>query len=431
MPPNVPNTLLPLETFRRISGWHKYFFWQLSNQDIPLTDSSDLLVMEHTWQKPMTAARSDIRQAIAVAEQKLQTALGYDVSTRYRQDAVVFNSASTYSGPSYGRPYYGYGYGGAAYGNNLMYLPVGKIQRLATLNYTELGEAAITLSDSDGDNLDDTFTGTFADAVTDPADVVVSISASDQPDSYVTDDSTSPADWQLRPVKVTRPDAATLKITGPAWIVVKPALYEHATPAAGYNNSSTGVNSSGAIDPDTATNFVSGVTLYKKVYSNEGQATLVRKYGAVEALYPVTATVVNAELGQVAINLGGCCDTVLTNYGCGYVTSEEIRFNYEAGATRQGFKQSGYLQYQSEWDVITARFAVAELAQVQSAQEKHNPFFSFYREDLALVGNGTVNNLYRVDNDILANKFRNTRRGAVEAWQAVATLAQVRAINLG
>lgn len=428
MPPNSPQTLLSLERFREICGAHPYFFWQLSNSKIPLSDNSDALFVEKTWQRGLAAARSDVRLAIAQAEQKLQTELGYDVSTRYRTEGyapsrvVTVRSNAWYGAlPGYNRqPWFGGG---------ILNLNVGKLQRIATVSYEKLVDSStLEYSDSDGDGLNDTFTGTFADTDNDPALVLVAFSEADQPANYVTDESSSPVDWQLRPVKVKRLNDNTLQISGPSWLLVKPKMYEHAPPSAGYNNTLVGVDSSGALNPDTATNFVTGLTAWLKVYSNEGQATLVRRNGSEETEYPITATIVDARNGRVAVDFCGCYD-----YGscCTGPVQEEIRINYEAGATAD-FRRAQYLQYQTDWDAVTAHFAIALMPQVTTLADRKNSVFNFYRLDLAQVGSqqGESGQGYRVDNGILSNGFQNTRRGAVEAWQVVTRLAQVRAINI-
>lgn len=414
MPPNSPQTLLSLEAFREIIGYDPYFFYGLANQKKILTDSSDMLVSEYTWQRPNAAGRSDFRSAISSAEQKLSTALGYDVSTRYRRETISLGLVRQ------------------RYGVGITNLKVGKLQRVATVTYEELGwgagngAVAVTISDENNDQLGDTFTGTFTDSETDPALVIVAFSSGDRigPARVVSD----PLNWQVRGARVTRLNDSTLEITGPSWLLVKPALYEKAIPANGYNSSQTGIDSSGSLDPGVATNFVTGLTLYKKVYTDEAQALLVRRYGGEETTYPVSVTVLDAELGQAQINFYGC-------YGsypawCGGPYTEEIQISYEAGATNSSFEQAGNLDYQTDWDTVVARFAIAELAADPAVTQKRSPQLYYWREDMALVGSGQQNNLYRVANPILENGFKNTRRGAVEAWQKVVSLAQLRAVNL-
>lgn len=429
MPPNKPQTLLSLEAFRQNIGWMPTLFYQLANEKVPLTDSADLIVAEYPWQRPMAAARSDFRAAIAKAEQKLCTFLGYDVATRYRSEGYATGYLKYVPRSSAYGNWGGYynGYGGA-----LLQLNVGKLQRIATVSYTALTDVEVTLRDGDGDGLLDTFTGTFSDTGTDPASVVVAFSEGDQPPNAGTSTTTNPLDWQIRPVSVTRLDDTTLQIVGPSWLLVKPTLYERAGPSAGYNSAQTGISSSGTFDPATLSNYVTGVAAWKKVYSNENTATLVRRFGATETTSTITATVVDADLGQVQLDLAGCDCAGIGSDWCGPGTpTEEIRINYEAGAT-DAFRAAQYLQFQTDWDTTVSRFAIAELSNAPAATQKQNPIVFYWREDLAHVGSvmGGNGDSYRVANEVLNNPFRNTRRGAVEAWMAVQTLAQHRAVNI-
>lgn len=444
MPPNKPQTALSLEAFRQVIGYAPFVFYQLANEQVPLTDFSNLVVSEYNWQNPMAASRSDFRRAIQTAEQKLCDLLNYDVSTRYRQQAVdpgylrsLVNPARINGGYGFYGPVGGvYGSWGGYYGNSyqaptLIQLEVGKLQRIATVSYTALGDFAITITDEDGDNVNDTFTGTFADSTSDPAQLVVAFSDSDQVSASATGAATTdPTDWLIRPVTITRKDANTLQVIGPSWLVVKPINYEKATPAAGYNSSQTGVSSSGTFDPNAASGvYVATLALWQKVYTDENTATFVRRFGGDEYAYTVPVTIVNADLGQVEIDLWSC-------YSCAPscwpgMSTDELRINYEAGATND-YKRFPYLKFESDWETIVARFAVAELPQSPAATQRQNPMMAFYREDLArtgTVGSDGAGSSYRISNDILNNPFRNTRRGAVEAFQAVQSLAQHRAVN--
>jgi hypothetical protein len=427
MPPNKPQTLLPLESFRQIIGWMPTLFYQMANDKTPLTDSADLVVCEYPWQRPMAAARSDFRAAIAKAEQKLCNFLNYDVATRYRSEGYAVGYLKYIPRTNaYGN--WGSYYGGRSGGGALLQLNVGKLQKIATLAYSALTDLAVDLTDEDGDGLLDTFTGTFTDTLTDPASVLVAFDTDDQPPNSGTAASANPVDWQIRPVTVTRLNASTLQVVGPSWLLVKPSLYERTGPSAGYNSSQTGISSSGTFDPNLTTSYVAGLTAWKKVYSNENTATLVRRLAGNETSYTVNATIVDADMGQVQLDLSGCDSTFWCVPGA---PAEEIRINYEAGAT-DAFKAAQYSQYQTDWDTTVARFAIAELAQVPAATQKQNPQLFYWREDLAHTGN--MNNgggdSYRVSNEVLNNPFRNTRRGAVDAWAAVSVLAQSRAVNI-
>lgn len=434
MPPNKPQTLLSLEKFRQDINWHPFFFYQLVQSSLtPLTDSADLIVSEYTWQRPMAAARNDFRRAIQSAEQKLCTLLNYDVATRYRQEVVDLNYLrlqNTNAGYGYGSSYMsGYNYDNPARFN----LRVGKLQRIGTVGYTALTDFAVIITDEDSDGILDTFTGTFAnsDTTLDLSTVVVAFKTADQlPASATGADTTSPVEWLVRPITVTRLNPTTIQVVGPSWLLVQPKSYEKAGPSAGVMNpvGSTGISTSGTFDPNQTGTYVAGLSVWQKVYTDENVATFVRKFGGSEYTFQTPVTIVNADLGQVQIDLWNCYGGVPACVGYG---TDELRINYEAGATAD-FEQAGYLPYLSDWETIVSRFAIAELAQVPAATQRQNPALYWWREDLAHTGSQSANmaaDSYRVSNDILNNPFRNTRRGAVEAFMAVSSLAQQRAFN--
>jgi hypothetical protein len=71
--------------------------------------------------------------------------------------------------------------------------------------------------------------------------------------------------------------------------------------------------------------------------------------------------------GLVQVDLSGCSYLSYGPSWCGPGNAtEEIRINYEAGATNS-FRQAQYLNYQTDWDTVVARFAIAELSQVPAA----------------------------------------------------------------
>jgi hypothetical protein len=93
---------------------------------------------------------------------------------------------------------------------------------------------------------------------------------------------------------------------------------------------------------------------------------------------------VDADMGQVQLICPGVMGSAANWCGPGTPT-EEIRINYEAGAT-DAFRAAQYSQYQTDWDTTVARFAIAELAQVPAATQKQNPQVFYWREDLAHTG---------------------------------------------
>ena len=62
-------TLLPLETWRNLMGFHPYHYWQLSsNSAVPVDTGCNTLVWSYPWLSVDAASRQDIAQAIETAE---------------------------------------------------------------------------------------------------------------------------------------------------------------------------------------------------------------------------------------------------------------------------------------------------------------------------------------------------------------------------
>ena len=444
MPPNSSQTLLPDETFRQVINWQPYFYRQLATKEMPITSSCNPLVREYQWQGNVQAGRSDIRSAIATAEQRLCEMLNFDVGMRYRQEAIDPGYLKRISGPQ--QTYYsggggwwgGYGYG--LYpgwwrsGPALVQLSVGKLQKIATVSYTQLADStALNRYDTDGDQLDDTFVATFADTTSDPAMLIVAFKAADQVFSttyqYQTALSQEPLDWQIRPVKITRLNANTIQAVGPSWLLVKPAKYEGYYVGGLNEPSLAGIDSSGAIALKDAANFVTGLTLWTKVYTNADTIEYVVRADGQAYSTQIPVTWVDGDLGQIQINLSGVCYPFAAPSCWTAGVTEEIRVNYEAGATPQYLRGIGFT---TDWSQVITRYALAELQKPICACDTLNQQLFYWQADLALVGRGESNNteMFRVANDVLDCPL-GTRRGAVDAWRAISRLAQHRAVNLG
>ncbi|MCL5998277.1 MAG: hypothetical protein M1546_19825, partial [Chloroflexi bacterium] len=64
--------LLPSDEFRRILGFSPYHFWQLADNDkARITSNCNPLVMQYAWQNADAIGRSEILEAIELAERRL------------------------------------------------------------------------------------------------------------------------------------------------------------------------------------------------------------------------------------------------------------------------------------------------------------------------------------------------------------------------
>ena len=436
MPPNSQNNLMSLETFRKKLGYNPWFFWQLSNLQVPLTSNSKTLLREYAWQMGDSAGREEIRVAIASAERKLRQYLGYDVDVRYRSQTLDTNDsglATFYQVP-------GIGQYPANYVNNTnlpgfpLELNVGKIKRVATKTYVEIGSATVAYSDLDNDTLKESFTADYTgDSTTDVSQVVAAVSVADR--TYLPEKEDVLSEWLIRPVKVSRPTGQSnvIRVQGSSWLLTKPMLYEGVLNAPGYSNS-TGVNSSGAFDPNsnTPSPMLTTITLYRSVYSAENNAVVNlynRGTGALINSYNIPTfftSEMQRKLGYVSLNwyelgnaLYGCQNAAAT---CSYPgTNVELVINYEAGA---GYRQQDEI---ADWQTTVYRLACSELKKSIAGSDQANAETTYWQRNLAKVLQGE--NAYRIDNQDLKCPW-GTTQGAIDAWNMVKELAIQKSVTV-
>ena len=69
--------LLPLEDWRRISGYNPFHCFQLADTTlVPVTSACNTLVKEHSWQDVNAPGRRQVCEAIESAEGRLRDYLG-------------------------------------------------------------------------------------------------------------------------------------------------------------------------------------------------------------------------------------------------------------------------------------------------------------------------------------------------------------------
>jgi hypothetical protein len=417
-------TLLDLDTFRSIIGWNPLHFWQLSNEDYsPLTNACSTLLREYSWQNAGAAGRTEIAEAIATAEKRLTDYLKFSPISHYVTDVVETGCLQHNFGA-----YQGAGQPG------FVRLNEGKVTRLATETATLIDDAAaVVYTDEDGDGLDDTFAVTINDSATDPADIEVYFSSGDQLVPFNTSDYL--CRWQIRPVVTTRTNANTIVVKGARWLCVKPVRYESFVAAAGYNNDTFGnLDSSGALDPTVATNFVTRLGVYKRETSATNQATLVYTNGdGSESSYSFNVTLAAASSGLVALRIAGGADCPCT---CGYgfwnpygafgayqnvgypaYPSVRLEINYRAGGAL------------ADWQTIVTRLALAELKKRICACEDANMEIYRWQQDLARA-NGVTEEQFRISNEALGNPL-GTLRGQIYAWERIKDRGLTRGIRVG
>lgn len=420
MPPNNPVTLLPLETFRQEVDYLGFHFWQLANKLVPLTASCSTLLKEYSDQSTEAAGRYQLRLAISKAEQRLLDYLQFDVATKYNEDTYdvgflqAMGRGSNQVYPAYYWPMGGLNWAGVGNWNNqptLLELDKGRLSRIATRSWVAVNDGAVTYHDYDLDGLNDTFTATINDASTPLSDFGVFFTIADQVQSYpnLTIDN-----WQIRPVTFSRA-AGVVTATGPAWLLVQPIKYEGVKNFPGYNTSGTGADSSGAYDPNDPTVFVTSVSFYKKVYTNENLAYLdINDCGTIQT-FQLCATIADRRTGQVKLDFG-CCQGLPGGCPSTWNASQSIRINYEAG------------EELTNWQTIVTRLALAELRKKICACEQNNQEVNWWQHNLTETSTGSQGN-YKIDNDALGNPL-GTRAGAIYAWNQIKNLRMIRGVNM-
>ncbi len=419
MPPNYPQTLLPLETFRDELGHNPFHWWQLAGPLMPLTASCSTLLREYSWQSVDAAGRSEIRKAIAEAEKNLRNYLGFDVATRYWEETMDVGYLKMLGGNDIDYPvgyYWPTGYNGALSPRTWILSPAlatcqaGSLTRIATRTWTPISEQAVNYYDYDGDGLNDTFEVQIADASTDLADFGLFFADADR----VKNAQNLPVEaWQVRPVTFSR-SGGVVTATGPSWMLVIPKKYEGVGNPVGVNITGTGMSSSGSYDPANSSNFVSNLAFYKKVYTKENTAYWIFDDCGTLTTLEICATIADASTGQVRLDFSCCPQAVSPS---NYSATQRIQINYEAG------------QEIKDWQTIVTRYALAELRKRICACEQNNAEVQRWQRDLAQVAANGGTDGYRIDDETLGNPL-GTRAGAVYAWNQIKNLRKLSAVNL-
>lgn len=305
-------TLLPLDTWAEIMGINPYEFNQIGT-GFPTVNQAQC---EHVWfQLPWQQdflSREELARAIAKAEGMIASELRYWPAPKY-----FVNETHTYP-----RPFKRYGWGGGGtvrYQWKSVQLDWGKVQGGGTQARTLINAAAaVTLSDTDSDTINDRFTiGPIATTVTDPDEIAIYFNSVDR-NGVALDES-----WRIRPITVTI-SGGNVTITGHASQLILPDLTSPVNPVV--------------LNVTTAANFATTVELYRvyrdatSTVANPAQGNAVWEEFDCETppcnvtYLPVCLGARNAEMGQVSVDfyqngVNGCFsaepDRVVLNYLAG------------------------------------------------------------------------------------------------------------------
>lgn len=221
-------------------------------------------------------SRSEIAQALATAEDRLQQYLGYPVAPRFVEETHPFSF-----GP--------------------IKLRNAKVRRLGNEELTFIGNANVSYVDRDGDGLAETFTVSQATTVTDANDLAVYFVAAD-------------GVGRVQPVNVSI-NSGIATITGAAWLLARPVLYDRPVPEY--------------LDPTNPANYVTTLDVYQRT-AGESVVSYTYHPGITTPTDPNygTWTILDADNGLVYLAPDACQPFAI--FGCNdHPTHVTIR--YEAG----------------------------------------------------------------------------------------------------
>lgn len=410
--------ILPLDTFREVIGYSPFHFWQLANTKVPITDACNELVKEYAWQNTDAQGRSEIKEAIEVAEGRWREHAGYSGAPHWVEETVQYPRF-------YDRALDRLHYADADGRWISLRVGEGKVQAAGIESLTLLGTVTTALggglvfSDADGDGLNDTFTATLATTLTDTDEIAIYFASGDRLDAEDAGER-----WRIKPVSV-KISGGNVTIRGRYWLLVKPILYQ-------------GV-ASDQLDPSTVSNFVSSLEIYQRRNNSQGttlttaQAVLIYESQPYPAFCdPVFNSNNSTDPGGVGQSIGR---VNIRDGETGYVSPVAVQYN----ATTQQFAavwenwrppDRATIRYYAgeplvngqvnrEWAVVITRLAAAEMSRRICGCEQSNRELFRWQVDLAMDMDGAAS--FSVSPEDLDNPL-GTRAGQVYAWKRIRQL---------
>jgi hypothetical protein len=427
----VPS-LLPLDGFRRVLGFNPWHFWGLTNATVPVTSACNDVVREYAWQAADAVGRHEITEAIALAEARLADALQYHTAPKYEVLTVqwphYFNDAEVRLGPAQ-PPWH----------RLKVQLPKGKVRKIGfrRLDMIEIA-SPITLSDDDGDGLNETFEISFPTTVIDPEEIAIYFEACCRWDDMGGGDVDAMEPYRIRPIQVIIA-AGTATVRGRAWLLVCPLQYE-------------GAPTVGGLDPTTPGVLAANLDAYRLWYdptgvvADESQAVMLwdTDPGACGGCCCGTSTLPASSAGDPAAEAYSVARAGISDSDNGLVVPAEALYNAASGVWCEtgpgGCREpdraklrvlSGVplkrCQVDDRMRLLVARMAMADMAKPICACESANRELHTWQFDVSRAG-GANDEQFAVSEKDLRNPF-GTRRGHIFAWREVERLAIVRGFS--
>lgn len=430
------HNIMPVESWRKTMGYHPFHFWGFADTDLlKLTSACNKVVPQYSWQSRDMVSRHSIEQAIQSAESRLREYLNYSVGRRFVTETK-----------DYPRPaHYGHQFIGAATADGRwqnVRLSEGHIRNVGVETYELIsGGLAVTYSDADGDNVEETFTVTFATSVSDVDQLGLYFAEADRLDGEGVSER-----YRINPITI-KLASGTATVKGRSWLLAPPIKYE------GFAYDGSG------LDPAAVANKVTTIDVYRRYADPTGtttgtsQAMLIwesepyppwavccgstgltfedgRRDPAAEAYAIGRVQVRNAKLGEVGIGRATYdADTGQWNaneWGT-YRQPDRVTIRYEAGVKIDGVESPALQSVRKgDWDLIVARLACAEMPRRQFACEQANQEIYRWQFDLARAS-GANDEQYRISDSDLNNPL-GTSAGAVYAWRQIQNFHLARAV---
>lgn len=404
---------LPLETFRRIAGYHPWHFWQWANTSkIPVNSQCNQVLFEHPWTHADRMSRSQLRQEITYAESRLAELLGYRVGRDFVSKRIEW---PRYKGTSAWRNHPA----NVPYGKLGLWFGEGEIRRIGTEQLTLIGSANVVYTDEDNDSLTDTFTATIATAVTDEQDIAVYVDTADRFDGSGVSDR-----WRIRPVNVSI-SGGIATITGPAWIMARPILYQGYAPQT--------------LDPDVAGNYLPTIAVYVRTANSDESAELFF-HGNASAWLSCCGLANGVDVG---LDVSTDARVSILHERLGFVSP--VQSIYDAGTgtwssalcsqliacppdyaiinAESGLSYNEWQEPQGDWAEIISRLLAAEINRPICTCETANAWLGEWQKDLSQVQGGG-GDIYATSEDVFTNRL-GRRRGHVY----VSSIIKQRRIN--
>lgn len=386
-------TLLPLDRFARIIGYHPLHFNQVyvdTNDLAPVVTCANPM-LQYPWQNSDSTGREDIAQAIAEAEMQLATWLGFNVAPTWEVDEVV----------------------------QAIRLPAGMWAPLivrARFKYLISGgreaftliDAArpVTYSDGDGDGYAETATVTVTTTVTEADEIAL----------YYPGHGGDYA-WEIRPITVTI-SGGTATITCRREQLVTEDLQE-------------AINATG-VDGSVDGNFLTTVAVYRHYHDPSLQMQMLWQGGSC---CTTTCTQCEGSMSTGCLSIRDPQAGIFHGAAATWDADEEefttvgvscpptgaptrMRIWYRAGWRNQRLTLPN-VQMDPMWERAVAYLALTYLDRPLCGCRPIRDLVQYWAKDLALVSSEQGSSeSFRIPNQVFNNPF-GTSRAAVYAWRIV------------